>query len=111
MLAGKLRHRVTVQQLVAGSPNQNAVGEPDTAWTDYLSAWASIDPVTGSEPFMAQQQFPKVSHKIRMRYRDGVTADMRVTYGSRYFDIKAVLNWGERDRELLLLCEEGVNNG
>lgn len=111
MLTGKLRHRITIQRLVAGSPPQNAVGEPDVAWTDYVPAYASIDPVTGAEPFMAQQQFPKVSHKVRIRYRSGVTADMRVVFGARYFDIKAVLNWGERNRELLLLCEEGVNNG
>lgn len=111
MEAGQLRHRITIQQKTAGSPQQNAAGEPDVSWTDYLVVYASVDPVTGKEPFLAQEHMSVVSHKIRVRYRAGVTAAMRVVYASRYFDIKAVLNWGERNKELLLLCEEGANNG
>lgn len=111
MQSGKLRHRITIQQLVAGSPQQNAVGEPNVAWTDYLTVWASVDPVTGNEPFLAQQHLSRVTSKIRMRYRSGITSDMRIRFNSVSYDIKAVLNWGERDRELLLLCEQGVNQG
>lgn len=111
MQAGQLRHRISIQQKVAGSPQQDATGEPDTVWTDYLVVWASVDPVTGKEPFLAQQKMSVVSHKIRIRYRSGITADMRVVHAGRYFDIIAPLNWGERNRELLLLCEEGANEG
>jgi len=111
MRAGTLRHRITLQSKVAGSPQQNAAGEPATTWTNTLVVWASIDPVTGKEPFIAQEHLSMVSHKIRIRYRDGITAAMRVSFDSRYFDIKAVLNWGERNKELLLLCEQGLNQG
>lgn len=111
MQAGKLRHRITIQQKTAGSPQQNAAGEPDVSWATYLTVYASIDPVTGREPFLAQQNMALVSHKIRIRHRDGITAAMRVSFDSRYFDIKAVLNWGERNKELLLLCEQGVSEG
>lgn len=91
--------------------SQNAVGEPNVGWADYLTVWASVDPVTGNEPFLAQQHLSRVTSKIRMRYRSGVTSDMRVSYGGNYYDIKAVLNWGERNAELMLLCEQGVNQG
>ncbi len=111
MFAGKLRHRITIQQLVAGSPQQNAVGEPNVAWTDYLTVWASVDPVTGNEPFLAQQHLARVTSKIRLRYRSGITSTMRVRFNSVSYDIKAVLNWEERNTELLLLCEQGVNQG
>lgn len=111
MEAGSLRHRVTIQQKTEGSPQQNAAGEPDVSWTTYCTAYASINPVSGKEPFLAQQHLAQVSHKVRIRYRSGITADMRVLFGSRVLDIKAVLNWGERNEELLLPCEEGVNEG
>lgn len=107
--AGKLRHRVTIQRLVAGSPQQKASGEPDRSWSTYLSVSASIEPVTGREPFLAQAIHAEVTHKIRIRYRTGITAEMRVVFRSRLFDIQAVLNWEERNTELLLLCKEGVN--
>lgn len=111
MQAGTLRHRITIQRKVAGSPQQNAVGEPDVTWTDYIITSASVDPITGNEPFIAQEHLSRVTSKIRMRYRAGVTSDMRVSFNSNVYDIKAVLNWGERNVELLLLCEQGVNNG
>lgn len=111
MRSASLRHSIILQRRVAGSPSRNAVGEPDVTWTDWITASASIDPVTGKEPFLAQEHLSVVSHKVRIRYRDGVTAAMRVKFGTRYFDIKAVLNWAERNRELLLLCEEGANEG
>lgn len=112
MRAGSLRHKITIQQLAAGSPQQLANGEPDESWTDYLTGVsASIDPVTGKEPFIAQEHLSVVSHKVRIRYRAGITADMRISFRSQYYDIKAVLNWGTRDRDLLLLCEQGANQG
>lgn len=111
MQAGTLRHRITIQRKVAGSPQQNALGEPDVTWTDYLTVSASVDPVTGKESFIAQEHLNRVTTKIRMRYRAGVTGDMRVSFNGSIYDIKAVLNWGERNIELMLLCEQGVNNG
>lgn len=111
MEAGQLRHRIQIQHKVTGSPQQNAAGEPNTSWSTFLSVWASVDPVTGREPYLTQEHLNATTHKVKVRYRDGITGAMRVLFGDRVFDIKAVLNWGERNRELLLLCEEGLNNG
>ena len=111
MRAGKLRHRITIQQYALGSPQRNASGELDGSWTAYLTVSASVDPVSGREPWLAQAHLSEVSHKVHIRYRAGITHDMRVLYGSRVFEIKAVLNFEERNRELLLLCTEGVSNG
>ena len=54
MQAGNLRHRLVIQRLVAGSPSQDAAGAPDSTWTDYITVYADIRPVTGKEPFLAQ---------------------------------------------------------
>jgi SPP1 family predicted phage head-tail adaptor len=111
MRAGRLRHRITLQRLVAGSPQQKPSGEPDVAWADYLSVWASVEPVTGREPFLAQAHLSEVTTKIRMRYRSGLDAAMRVVFGQGIYNIHAILNFEERNIELQLLCSQGANDG
>ena len=49
-----------------------------------------------------------MSHKIRMRYQAGITHKMRVAWGTRLFEIESVLNVGERNREIVLMCSETV---
>ena len=116
ILAGKLRHRVTIQRYALGSPQQTETGAPDGSWTNFMTTGdgkvaASVEPVTGREPFLSQQAMAEVSHKVRMRYHSGITAAMRVSWNGRLFDIVACLNFEERNRELLLLCTEGLNEG
>lgn len=111
MRAGKLRHRVTIQSLVAGSPQQTPSGEPDVSWTDVATVWASVEPLRGRELFAAQEHHSRVEVRIRMRYRSGITAAMRVFWDSRYYNIVVVLDAEERHRELELMCEQGVNDG
>jgi head-tail adaptor len=43
---------------------------------------------------------------VTMRYLAGITAQMRVLYGSRTFQIISVLNVDQRNRVLVLYCEE-----
>ena len=111
MEAGKLRHRVTIQQLVAGSPQQLPNGEPDVTWTDYLTVWAFVEPLKGRELMLAQQMQSEVDVRIRMRYRSGVTAAMRAVYASVNYDILAVIDPDLRRVELELLCKVGTNDG
>jgi SPP1 family predicted phage head-tail adaptor len=112
MQAGKLRHKVAIQKLVAGSPDQKASGEPDTTWTTHLaSIWASVEPLTGRELFAAQEHHSEVEVRVRVRYREGITAKMRVVFDSRNYDIVAVIDREERHRELELLCKQGVTAG
>jgi SPP1 family predicted phage head-tail adaptor len=112
MRSGPLRHRVTIQELVAGSPQQNSGGEMDDTWTDVATVNASVEPLRGRELIAAQTTNSEVTGTIRMRYRSGITSKMRcVLDGTRYFDILGVVNTMERNRELLLSVREGLNNG
>lgn len=103
MEAGKLRHLVKVQEPM---PTANEFGEPEIAWVDFATVWAAIEPLRGRERWAAQQINAEVSHRIRMRFLAGVLATFRVLFGVRAFDIQAVLNIEERNRELQLLCIE-----
>ena len=105
MRAATLRHRVILQSSAATA---DGGGGAATAWSDVATPWASIEPLRGAERMSAQQLESRLSHRVRLRHRDGVTTAMRLKFGTRIFNIRAVINPAMRDRLLELLCEEGV---
>lgn len=111
MRAGKLRHRVTIQQLVEGSPQQTPSGQPDTAWATFCTVWASIEPLRGRELIEANAVQSKLAVRVRIRYRAGVTAAMRVVHDSVVYPIEAVIDFEMRHVELHLMCSQGSANG
>ena len=111
MRIGPLRHRVALQSLTVGSPQQTAPGEPDAAWTTTATVWASIEPLAGRELFAAQEHHADVDVRIRIRYRSGMTEKMRVSYDGKLYSIRAVIDRSLRNWDLELLCQEGVDDG
>jgi SPP1 family predicted phage head-tail adaptor len=104
MRAGTLKRRVTIQAVTEGT--QDGYGEPAEVVTTFATRWASVEPLSGAELYRAHEMHPEVTHSVRLRYLDGVTAKMRVLFGTRSFEIKTVLNTEETNRELVLLCTE-----
>lgn len=77
-----------------------------------MTAYASVEPLSGRELIAAQAANSVATHKISMRYAAGVTTAMRVKYGSRFFNIVSPpRNVGEMGREMVFEAEEGLNNG
>ena len=111
MRSGRLDKRVTIQQLVTGSPTQNAGGEQEDVWTTVHTVWASVRPLRGRELFAAQQINSEISSTVQIRYRAGITSKMRLSYDGRLFDILAVVNPDERNEQLVLSVREGINDG
>lgn len=105
MKVGQLRHRITFQRK---AKVQNEYGEEIADWVDVASVWASVNPISGREFFAAEAVNSEVTHKINMRYRSGITPDMRVKFKERYFQIIVVMNLQEKNVELQLLCKELV---
>jgi SPP1 family predicted phage head-tail adaptor len=50
----------------------------------------------------------RVSHKITIRFRSGITAKMRIKFGTRMFNIRSVINIEERSRWIEIMADEGV---
>lgn len=109
--AGQLRHLVTIERLTAGSPQQTGSGEPDESWATFAIVRASIEPLEGRELFSAQAVNNEVTVRIRMWYIAGVVPKMRVSHGGLYYDILSVINKELRNRELELMCKEGMSDG
>lgn len=109
-MIGSLNKRVTIQSRVT---TQDDFGSESTTWSDVVTCWAGIRPVSGRELLGAEQ--PQVMHdaRIRIRYQSGIaiTAKMRVNFGGRLYDIVGVVDPEERHRYLDLLCKQGASKG
>lgn len=111
MQAGLLKKRITIQVKAVGSPAQDEYGEPNTTWQTFKTVWASIEPIQGREFWAQQQVQSEITHRVRVRYVSGVTADMRILYGARVLSIKHIIDAKENHNELQLMCVEGVRDG
>lgn len=107
--AGALRHRLTIQ---AENPTADGGGgQGADPWADPVTVatvWGRVEPLKGRERMQAMQLRGQVSHRVTIRHRPGITAQMRVLFDGRAFNIRAVVNVEERNRILELLCEEGI---
>jgi SPP1 family predicted phage head-tail adaptor len=86
--AGKMDQRVTIQSPASG---QDAIGQPATTWTDVVTVWASVAYLSGLSAIKAGADTAQVQASVRIRYRTGVNAGMRVVHGDVVFDIRSVL--------------------
>ena len=105
MRAGKLRHRLIVQQL-QDTETLDSVGQPGQTWRTFDHMWGSVEPLSGRELYNAAQVQPDVTHKVTMRYRDGIAAKMRIQHKERTLDILSVTDDEEREIQLVLMCKE-----
>ncbi len=104
---GRLRHRVSVQQKAQVA---DGIGGFTESWTALsgMPVFALIEPRKASQVWFGQKQEHRVTHFVMIRYRAGITQEMRVSFGSRIFQIHGFTNFEERGQWLALHCEEGM---
>lgn len=101
---GQLNRRITLQ---APSAGQDALGQPLGTWSDVATVWADIRHPSGLQALKADAASSTVRASIRIRWRTGVTAAMRlvdVASGAVYA-IRAVLPDVQTRAHLDLVCE------
>lgn len=109
--AGELRHQVVIQSPASDDGDTFGRSVVPTDWSTLRTAMAAIYTAGGKEASMASQIVSDVSHVVKVRWTaDVVKAGNRVVFGSRFFTIQYVENVLERNRVLLLYCQE-VNGG
>ena len=102
--AGKYRHPIIIQELVE---NQNEFGEMTSDWQDFKKVKAGIFPFTAKELMTSESIVNEASHKVHIRYIDGVTAEQRIMFGNRIFQIvSSPIDFQFMHKELQLLCKE-----
>ncbi len=109
MKAGTLNRRITIQKLGEGRDEYN---EPiPGVWVDVATVWASVAHKSGLETVKSDADVSIVSASIRIRYRESITAGMRVLYGRTVYDIRAVLPDASGKVYTDLVCQSGANQG
>ena len=110
MRAGTLRHWLLIEQK---SLSVDANGDRTETWLTFAECWGSIETSGGREFFAAKQTISDLTHSINVRYKTGLTPDMRVKYtdpknadAARCFNIRAIANPDERNEMLALQCSE-----
>lgn len=98
MNPGELRHKIKFQ--IQDLEQENEV------WNDVFSCWANVNPISGREYYQAETVNSDLTHRIRLRYRKGITPDMRILYKDRIFYIVSVINEYEKNYALQLMCRE-----
>ena len=105
MQAGRFNRRCTLQ---APGTTQDELGQPIPGWTDVATVWADIRMKSGLESIKAGAPVSVVQASIRVRYRAGITAGMRVVHNLQAFNITAVMP-DVGGREYVDLIAEVVN--
>lgn len=108
-----LRHWLTFEQLVEDMDSDGGVVE---AWVPAFDTSATmpaeVAPLSGRELIAANATQSKVTHRIRIRYREGITAKMRAVERETTYNIEAVIpDQKSGQRWLTLLASSGVNAG
>lgn len=121
--AGKLRHRVRIEQLVDltdsnGDVVQNTTtGEISREWQTVATVWAAIEPLSAREYLQSGAKQSEMSARIKIRYRAGLTADMRFVHvvngvdGAIYNPAGILPDLNSLQEYLTIPCGQGVNSG
>jgi SPP1 family predicted phage head-tail adaptor len=106
MRAGRLRHQLILQSQVE---TRDPTGGVTISWETQDTVWGGIEPLSGREYTAIQQTQDEASVRIIIRYRADIDASWRVVNeGLAYSIVSPPINENMRDRQLILMCLEGV---
>ncbi len=110
--AGELRHLISIQSH-GGEGTYDTYGQisaSTTNWTTDQNLRAKVEPLQGQEAVLAQQTYPKATHRVTTEYYSALNSTgatrKRILFGSRVLHIGAILNEEEESWHLELLCGE-----
>lgn len=105
-LASDLRHRGLIKRMGTGT-DRDELGQVPVEEETVCSVWCAVIPQTGSllNGRPGETELARTTHKICIRYREGITPDMWVeVYGVKY-DILYVMDPYVNHVLLELFCE------
>jgi SPP1 family predicted phage head-tail adaptor len=108
--AGKLRHRVRIEKRSGAKDDR---GQPLDDWALFHSTRAQLEDLRGVEYFAAAQVNSEVDVRVTIRWRPGITPQMRVKVPDargdnveRLLEIVAALDPRGERRRLELMCRD-----
>lgn len=83
----------------------NSIGEPVLTYSTFATRWIALLPLSGAERVASLQNEGTVTHRVRMRYTNGLKPKMRLVSDGRTFEIDSVVERGRREEHELLVTE------
>ena len=98
------RRRRFVLELPHEQPD--GFGGTTVSFTPGPELWGAIELVGAAERVRGDRPESTATHRVRLRYRAGVSGAMRLSSGLRRFAIRACVDPDGRRRDLVCLVEE-----
>ena len=104
--SGILRDRVSIESHTA---TRDAIGGVIETWAEDSARNCSIEPINGKEYFAAQGENIAHNIRVRFRYEQGLITPKKRLVNNRVspqvvYDIESVINPGNENRELIVMC-------
>jgi len=100
---GAMRHELVLEEAVL-SPD--GAGGHSENWIEIALFFGRVEPVSAVSRFGADQTLESVTHRVTIRFRDGVTAGMRLRRAGRFLVIVTVHDPDETKRYLVCRARE-----
>lgn len=108
--AGLLRHRVSILNVTEAA---DVYGDAVKSETVEKTVWARIEPMSfGQAERLARfgvQVAEDVTHRVVIRWYEGLTGKHRLRFNDRTFEIASIVNTEERGVMWEILCREYVD--
>jgi SPP1 family predicted phage head-tail adaptor len=111
MRAGRLIQRITIEKPTAVTGQS---GGTKKTWAPHLVDIAAGRRNPSGNERRATSHGGEVAEarvEFEIRYRPGITEQMRVKHKGKFFNIKHVNNVNEENDRLIPTCDTGVNHG
>lgn len=100
---GRLNKRITFLNFEEGI---DEMGQDTKQKVPFCSVWATVKPLTATEPVEAGRIQPQQGYTITIRYRKGITTDLLIEYAGKLLEIQSVVDAEEKHYMLILQCTE-----
>src|SRR5437764_11988368 len=92
---GMLKRRISIMEMVKVP---DGGGGFDETLSEVFSVRAHIQPLSGMQYWQSQQTEANVTHKITIRYIDGIKQSQVISYNGKLFDIQYFYDVNEQRR-------------
>ena len=99
---GRMRRRLVLEAPVE---TDDGAGGVVRTFEAVATLWAAVEPLSAGQSFETDRLGQIVTHRITLRFRDGITTLHRFRDGTRIHQIRSAFVSGE-DRFLVTLTEE-----
>lgn len=100
---GSLRSELSLQ---VATPTPDGLGGHTESWAEIATVFARIEPVSATSVYGPDQMVETVTHRVTLRWRNGVAAGMRFARQGRIFDIVTVHDPDDTGRYLVCRARE-----